>query len=476
MVDWRFGQIVVPHTTCVMKLKHLAASVFQGTQWRFDAPARITEVGLNQLRTQGLKKFGLLSAVLMMMLTLFAAPSIAHAEDAIPYTISGTLLNSTDEGKVPIEGVKLVATAEDGKTFEATSDAEGLWTIEVPGAGIYKVELDQTTLPEGVALREGQEAVREVDLSSFTEEIVLFKFGVKVNNTQSVGDQFLIRLFSGINFGLLLAMAAIGISLIFGTTGLSNFAHGEMVTIGALFMWVFYSVFQLNIIVAAVAAIAVSAALGWVQDAGLWKPLRKRRLGLNQMMIVSIGFSIVARYLLLLFFGGDTKDIAGNTEFFNIGPVRTSWVTISSMVISVLALAGVAYFLTQTRTGKAARAVSDNPSLAAATGIDVERIIRIVWVFAAALTGLAGVLYGLQFQANWMLGFDILLLLFAAVTLGGLGTALGAAVGAMIIGLVVDLSVMIVPNELRYATALVILIVILIVRPQGVLGKKQRIG
>jgi branched-chain amino acid transport system permease protein len=146
------------------------------------------------------------------------------------------------------------------------------------------------------------------------------------------------------------------------------------------------------------------------------------------------------------------------------------------MVISVLALAGVAYFLTQTRTGKAARAVSDNPSLAAATGIDVERIIRIVWVFAAALTGLAGVLYGLQFQANWMLGFDILLLLFAAVTLGGLGTALGAAVGAMIIGLVVDLSVMIVPNELRYATALVILIVILIVRPQGVLGKKQRIG
>ena len=75
-----------------------------------------------------------------------------------------------------------------------------------------------------------------------------------------------------------------------------------------------------------------------------------------------------------------------------------------------------------------------------------------------------------------MLGFDILLLLFAAVTLGGLGTALGAAVGAMIIGLVVDLSVMIVPNELRYATALVILIVILIVRPQGVLGKKQRIG
>jgi branched-chain amino acid transport system permease protein len=146
------------------------------------------------------------------------------------------------------------------------------------------------------------------------------------------------------------------------------------------------------------------------------------------------------------------------------------------MITSLVALLGVAYFLTRTRIGKATRAVSDNASLAASTGIDVEKIILIVWLFAAALTGLSGVLYGLQFQASWDLGFNILLLLFAAVTLGGLGTSTGSIVGALIIGLVVEVAPMVIANELKYAVALVILIIILIIRPQGVLGKKQRIG
>jgi branched-chain amino acid transport system permease protein len=186
------------------------------------------------------------------------------------------------------------------------------------------------------------------------------------------------------------------------------------------------------------------------------------------MMIVSIGFGIVARYIILLFFAGDTKDMSGAASVIQLGPIFTSDVTLVSMLISIAALAGVAIFLTRTRIGKATRAVSDNASL--------ERIIRIVWIVAAALTGLAGVLYGLQFQANWAMGYDILLLLFAAVTLGGLGTSLGAAVGALIIGMVVEVSTLFMPSELKYVTALLILIVILVVRPQGVLGKKQRIG
>jgi branched-chain amino acid transport system permease protein len=223
-------------------------------------------------------------------------------------------------------------------------------------------------------------------------------------------------------------------------------------------------------------AVLVTGAFGWVQDAALWRPLRKRRMGLNQMMIVSIGFSIVVRYVYLLIFDGDTKDIAGGGNVIKFGPVSTTDLTLWGMLISVVALGGVALFLTRTRIGKATRAVSDNAALASATGIDVERIIRIVWVTAAALTGLAGVLYGLELQANWLTGFDILLLLFASVTLGGLGTALGATVGALIIGMVVEVSSLFIPNELRYAAALVILIVILIWRPQGVLGKKQRLG
>ena len=249
-----------------------------------------------------------------------------------------------------------------------------------------------------------------------------------------------------------------------------------MVTLGALLMWVFYSLMQLNIFVAAILSIAATAASGYAQDQLLWKPLRKRRLGLNQIMIVSIGFSIVARYIMLLIFGGGTKDISGGGNAVEFGPLLTTDLAIVSMVISLVALLGVAYFLTRTRVGKATRAVSDNASLAAATGIDVEKITRIVWIFAAGLTGIAGVLYGLQFQASWELGFNILLLLFASVTLGGLGTSMGATVGALIIGLVVEISPLVITNELKYAVALVILILILIIRPQGVLGKKQRIG
>jgi branched-chain amino acid transport system permease protein len=230
------------------------------------------------------------------------------------------------------------------------------------------------------------------------------------------------------------------------------------------------------LLLAGVLTIIISAAFGYLQDATVWKPLRKRRLGLNQMMIVSIGLSIVVRYLLLIFFGGETKVLSGTFESVQLGPIETTSTSLYSMGLAAVTLAAVALFLTRTRIGKATRAVSDNSSLAAASGIDVERIIRIVWVVAGGLTGLSGLLYGLQFQASWLTGSQILLLLFAAVTLGGLGTALGATVGALIIGFVVELSALVIPVDLKYAAALVILILVLLVRPQGVLGKKQRIG
>jgi len=384
------------------------------------------------------------------------------------YSIGGALkLN----GK-PVAGVTVIASLG-SFSAKATSDATGRWLIAVPNAGKYTVTIDSASLPKGFSVVNPS---MTADLTQFSFAAVLFKFGGQTVNAESLGDQLVGRLFSGLNFGLLLAVAAIGISLIFGTTGLSNFAHGEMVTLGALMMWLLHVAMAWPILLAAIFAIVVTGAFGWLQDAALWRPLRKRRMGLNQMMIVSIGLSIVVRYVYLLLFNGDTKDIAGGANVVKFGPVSTTDVTLCGMLISVLALGGVAWFLTRTRIGKATRAVSDNAALASATGIDVERIIRIVWLAAASLTGLAGVLYGLEMQANWLTGFDILLLLFSAVTLGGLGTALGATVGALIIGMVVEVSSLFIPNELRYAAALVILIVILIARPQGVLGKKQRLG
>jgi len=426
---------------------------------------------------QRTRKVSVIFGVLAVLFGLFfSGSSVANAAEgddnsASTFMIEGTLTNLEQ----PVEGVKITATL-DSFSESTTSDAEGAWRIDVPAAGEYVVELDITTLPEGISLTNPEWSTGIADLTLTTSAGVLFPLGSQDVVEESMWDQLLNRIWAGLNFGLLLAIASVGISLIYGTTGLNNFAHGEMLTLGAMLTWFFFTVVELPLLVAAFLTILGVAAFGWGQNAYLWKPLRKRRLGLNQMMIVSIGFGIVVRYLILMFFEGDSKTLGGEGDIISWGPVLTTSTSIVGMVISALALAGVAFFLTRTRVGKATRAVSDNASLASATGIDVEKIIRIVWIFAAALTGLAGILYGLQYQASWLLGNDILLLLFAAVTLGGLGTSLGATVGALIIGMVVEVISLYIPSEMKYAAALLILIAVLIVRPQGVLGKKQRIG
>ncbi len=120
--------------------------------------------------------------------------------------------------------------------------------------------------------------------------------------------------------------------------------------------------------------------------------------------------------------------------------------------------------------------MSDNPALAAASGIDVDGVIRVVWVVGTALAALSGILFGLTQGMDFQLGFQVLLLIFAAVVLGGLGTAWGAMVGAILVGLLIELSTLVIPAELKNVGALAVLIIILLVRPQGLLGRSQRVG
>ncbi len=147
------------------------------------------------------------------------------------------------------------------------------------------------------------------------------------------------------------------------------------------------------------------------------------------------------------------------------------------MAISIVVIVAFGIWLTFSRIGKATRAISDNASLAAASGIDVDRVIRIVWILASMLAGLAGILWAyFRPGIKWDMGEKILLLMFAAVVLGGLGTAFGALIGAIIVGVLVETSAMVIPSDLKYVGALSLLIIILLVRPQGLLGKKERIG
>jgi neutral amino acid transport system permease protein len=291
-------------------------------------------------------------------------------------------------------------------------------------------------------------------------------------------DRLAQQVVSGLRLGLLLALASIGLSLIYGTTGLSSFSHAEQVTLGGLLGYTFANVLGLNIFLTIFIVMVITGLTGYVQDAVIWKPLRKKGLSLTQMIIVTIGLALALQYTFQMIWGAKTiRIMKNNPETFTLGPVTLTYESLWTMGIAVLVLILVGLFLLKTRTGRATRAVSDNPALAAASGIDVDRIIRLVWVIATALAGLSGVCLGLVLNGiNWQTGMQLLLLMFAAVTLGGLGTAFGALVGSLIIGMTVELANFVVPGDFKYATALVLLIIILLVRPQGIFGRKERIG
>ena len=416
--------------------------------------------------------FGFISLLIGAGLTVSPAAADAVGEE-FPDAVTG---NVRIDGE-PIQSVRIIVEGN-GYVAETVTDDRGRWFIGVPARATYNVTLDEATLPEGITVLEGG-ATQEVTFGQSDRVVKNFFIGEGVRNETSLIDQLVSRIIYGINFGLMLGLAAVGLSLVFGTTGLSNFAHGEMVTFGAVATLLLTTVVNLPIWVAIPVGVALSAGLGWLMDAGLWRPVRKKGLGLVQLMIVSIGLSLTLRYVIQFFIGGGTEQLVGfdSPKIPLFGVVALSVTDLASMGISIAVIAGFAFWLLKTKTGKATRAISDNPDLAAASGIDVDKVIRIVWVVASALAGLSGVLWAyFRPGIKWDMGTQILLLIFAAVVLGGLGTAFGALVGALVVGILIETSGLLIPADLKYVGALVVLILVLLVRPQGLLGKKQRIG
>lgn len=390
----------------------------------------------------------------------------------------GVVENQDGDTETPVEGVVIMVESADGAfTEESTTDEEGNWQVFVPGPGSYTVAVDTEELPEGISTREGKNYELSADVASGQGRAMSFPMGESNANVLTTSDQAVQLLVEGIRFGLLLALASLGLSLIFGTTGLVNFAHGEMIALGAIVTWALNHA-GLHFIIAAAIAVPLCAAVGGLQELILWRPLRRRKTGLVAMMIVTIGLSIFARFLFQFFIG------AGNNSYeqyavqqgLNFGPVSLAPRDLWSMGIALIVLIAAGLFVIHSKMGKAMRAVSDNPALAAASGIDVNRVILFVWVMGGAMAGLAGLLLGLSQQVKFEMGFTLLLLVFAGVILGGLGTAFGALVGSLVVGLFVTFSTLWIPPELKNVAALAILIVILLVRPQGILGRSERVG
>lgn len=391
-------------------------------------------------------------------------------------------LNKGEGDPTPVPGVSLTVLKDSDSGPEVgtqSTDTKGRVSIGIEGNGTYVVELDPDTLPDGVSLSGQGETTKTVEVKLASSNFVQFQIGAVEVQEASLASKIVDGTRDGLRTGLIIALAALGLSLIFGTTGLTNFAHGELITFGGIATYFFNRGLGLPVIIAGILAVALSAGFGWSQDRVLWRPLRSRGTGLIAMMIVSIGFALLLRSIYQYTFGGSTRTLSqyvaqGRNSY---GPVDLSDKEIAVFAISIITLLVTCIALMRTRLGKAMRAVSDNPALSASSGMRVDGVISSVWVLGTALTGLAGVLLSVQDQVNFQMGFRILLLIFAGVTLGGLGTIWGALLGSLIIGLMVELGpVFGVPASIKEVGALVVLILILLVRPQGLLGRAQRIG
>jgi branched-chain amino acid transport system permease protein len=410
-----------------------------------------------------------------------ATASVLRQESA--GEVKGTLRTKDEAGEdVFVEGVRVEVSDESGNVVgEAVSDSEGNWTVPVPEPGFYSVLVDETTLPDGLPLRNPEKNPLTVEVKQGDSRPALFPLGEAPSS--SGGDIEAVQLFfDGIKLGLIIAMCAIGLSLIYGTTGLTNFAHGEMVTFGAMMAYLFHvtGVFGVttSLFVAGALAFIVSGIAGGVFNGVVWAPLRRRGASLISALVVSIGFSILFRYVFLYQFGGRAQFYTDYQlqEKIDFGPFSLVPKDIFIMVFSTVVLVLIGVALQRTRAGKAMRAVADNRDLAESSGIDVERVIRWVWISGSALAGLGGVLFGLTESISWEMGFRLLLLMFAGVTLGGLGTAYGALLGSVIAGVFIQMSTLIIPSDMKNVGALLMLVLILLIRPQGLLGRAERVG
>jgi branched-chain amino acid transport system permease protein len=417
--------------------------------------------------------------VLLLTSIAFLVSGSFSPASAAESAIIGTL--STPGGE-PVVGVVITATDADGVITSGTSNDKGVFAVPLPAGGTYLVEIDVATLPDGITLNNEADVSRSLLVLGGEKKILIGlseggESGI-VSVESGTTERVIQLLLDGILYGLMIALGAVGMNLVFGTTGLTNFSQGELLSLGAFTALVFNTA-GLNIIIAAPIAIVFCAfVFGWGQNRILWRPLRRRKTGLIAAMIVSIGLAILLRYTLVFFFGGGQKSyeqFAGQPGL-EIGPFNTTPKALILGVIAVIALTATVTWLQRSRIGKATRAVSDNPALASATGIDVERVISVVWTIGAGLAAFAGIYLGMTQTSVWNMGQRVLLVLFAAVILGGLGTIYGAIVGAMVVGIFVQLTTLVIPTEMKTVGALFLMILILMVRPQGLLGRRERVG
>jgi branched-subunit amino acid ABC-type transport system permease component len=285
---------------------------------------------------------------------------------------------------------------------------------------------------------------------------------------------------NGLVTGSVIAIAAVGVSIVYAILRLVNFAYGDFMAFGALAAYAFNGPLKLGLVVSVVLAMIATAALSLALDAVLWRPLRRRRAGFMSLFLASIGLALVLRQSLLLAYGPQPRAFRVDPyKVYVVGSVRLSQAQGITIVTAALVIVALGLFLARTTLGRTMRALADDRTLAAVAGIDVGRTIAFTWILSGLLAGVAGVLAGLAqttFDPNF--GFTLLLPIFAAVVLGGIGSAYGALAGGLALGVAMELSTWTsffggVNPVYKPVVAFVVLAAGLMVRPQGLFGRAR---
>jgi neutral amino acid transport system permease protein len=282
---------------------------------------------------------------------------------------------------------------------------------------------------------------------------------------------------NGIAVGSIIALGAVGLTLTLGILRLSNFAHGDLMTLGAYIAWMLNRT-QIpvlnNIWVSMLVGIVVTVGVALLSEVTIWKRMRDRRASSTTLIIISIGLALFLRNGILLIWGSDVKryDLPVLSPL-TFGEVNIKFYNILILIFATAAIAGLHFLLQNTKIGKAMRAVADDIDLARVTGINVERVVLWTWIIASSLTALGGQMYGLAYNVQPNMGWFLVLPMFAAVTLGGIGNPYGAIAGAFIIGIAQELAVAVpfIGSQYKLAVALAIMTITLLFRPQGVFAK-----
>ena len=281
---------------------------------------------------------------------------------------------------------------------------------------------------------------------------------------------------NGLSLGAIYALGAVGLTLVYGILKLVNFAHGDFLTFGAYMAYLVNVTWGLPLVVGVLWAMIATAVLGLLLERVLWGPMRAKGAGFLQLILMSIGLAFVLRAIVQWFWSTDIRLLDVNTtstvDFLGLRIGQTQFIVV---IVGIAVLVGIGLMLRLTLLGKRMRALSDDLELAETAGIDTRRVITYTWIFAGALAGLAGVLAAATTDLYPELGFELLLPIFAAVILGGIGDAFGALAAGMVIGVMTEWSTLIIDARWKTAVGFLVLILVLIVRPQGIFGRAKAI-